>query len=93
MEEKSLSSSMVSSSEEAVSEDFNWIEDTDFSPKNKKDYLKYPLSDWREISYDPSLDKPQTHLASEGKLYEMKVIKILRDDVFKGFKFFFDKYG
>ena len=93
MEEKSLSSSMGSSSEEAVSEDFNWIEDTDFSPKNKKDYLKYPLSDWREISYDPSLDKPQTHLASEGKLYEMKVIKILRDDVFKGFKFFFDKYG
>ena len=93
MEEKSLSSSMRSSSEEAVSEDFNWIEDKDFLSSNKKDYLKYPLSDWRENSYEPSIDKPQTHLVSEGKLYETKVIKILRDDIFKDFEFFSDKDG
>ena len=94
MEEKSLSSSMrSSSSEETVSEDFNWIDDENFLSSNKKDYLKYPLSDWRESSYIPILDKSQTHLASEGKLYEMKVRKILRDDVFKGFHFIYEKDG
>ena len=94
MEEKSLSSSMrSSSSEEPVSEDFNWIEDKDFSSSNKQDYLKYPLSDWRESSYDPSVDQHQTHLVSEGRLYENEVIRILRDDVFKGFEFFSDKHG
>ena len=93
MEDNSLSSSMRSSSEEAVSEDFNWIDDENFLSSNKKDYLKYPLSDWRESSYNPSVDKPQTHLASEGKLYEMKVIKILRDDIFKDFEFFSNKDG
>ena len=94
MEEKSLSSSMrSSSSEETVSEDFNWIDDENFLSSNKKDYLKYPLSDWRESSYIPILGKSQTHLTSEGKLYEMKVRKILRDDVFKGFHFIYEKDG
>ena len=94
MDEKSLSSSMrSSSSEEAVSEDFNWINDENFLSSNKKDYLKYPLSDWRESSYIPILDKSQTHLTSEGKLYEIQVRKILRDDVFKGFHFIYEKDG
>ena len=94
MEEKSLSSSMrSSSSEEPVSEDFNWIEDKDFSSSNKQDYLKYPLSDWRESSYVSSVDQHQTHLVSEGRLYENEVIRILRDDVFKGFEFFSEKNG
>jgi len=46
MEEKNLSSSMrSSSSEETVSEDFNWNNDEKFLSDNKKDYLEYPLSD------------------------------------------------
>jgi hypothetical protein len=73
MDPKSLSSSIrTSSSEETVSEDFNWIDDKNFESCNKKDYLKYPLSDWRESFYIPNLDKSQTHLVSEGKLYEIK---------------------
>ena len=93
MEEKSLSSSIRSSSEEAVTEDFDWINDENFLLSNKKDYLKYPLSDWKDSSYIPNIGKPQTHLSSEGKLYETKVRKILRDDVFKDFHFFCDKDG
>ena len=94
MEEKSLSSSMrSSSSEETVSEDFNWIDDENFLSSNKKDYLKYPLSDWKDSSYIPNLGQPQTHVSSEGKLYEKKVRTILRDDVFKDFDFICDKDG
>ena len=93
MEVKSLSSSISSSSEEAVTEDFDWINDKNFLLSNKEDYLKYPLSDWKDSSYIPNLGLPQTHLSSEGKLYEAKVRNILRDDVFKDSKFFFEKNG
>ena len=93
MEVKSLSSSISSSSEEAVTEDFDWINDKNFLLSNKEDYLKYPLSDWKDSSYIPNLGLPQTHLSSEGKLYEAKVRNILRDDVFKDSKFFFEKKG
>ena len=93
MEEKSLSSSMISSSEESVTEDFDWIHDENFSSSNKEDYLKYPLSDWTDSSYIPNLGLPQTHISSEVKLYETKVRKILRDDVFKDFEFICDKNG
>ena len=92
MEEKSLSSSIRSSSEETVTEDFDWINDKNFSLDNKKDYLKYPLSDWKG-SYIPNLGQPQTHISSEGKLYEKKVRTILRDDVFKDFDFICDNNG
>jgi len=93
MEEKSFSSSMRSSSEETVTEDFDWINDENFSSSNKKDYLKYPLSDWKDSSYIPNLGQPQTHVSSEGKLYENKVRTILIDDVFKDFDFIYDKDG
>ncbi len=93
MEVKSLSSSIRSSSEEAVTEDFDWINDKNFLLSNKEDYLKYPLSDWKDSSYIPDLGLPQTHLYSEGKLYEAKVRNILRDDVFKDTNFFFVKKG
>ena len=91
MEVKSLSSSISSSSEEAVTEDFDWINDKNFLLSNKEDYLKYPLSDWKDSSYITNLGLPQTHLSSEGKLYEAKVRNILRDDVFKDTNFFFCK--
>ena len=93
MEDNSLSSSMRSSSEETVTEDFDWINDENFLSSNKEDYLKYPLSDWKDRSYIPNLGQPQTHISSEGKLYEKKVITILRDDVFKDFDFIYDKEG
>ena len=93
MEENSLSSSMRSSSEETVTEDFDWINDENFLLSNKKDYLKYPLSDWKDSSYIPNLGQPQTHISSEGKLYEKKVRTILRDDVFKDFDFICDNNG
>lgn len=93
MDAKSFSSSMGSSSEETVTEDFDWINDGNFSESNKKDYLKYPLSDWKDSSYIPNLGQPQTHISSEGKLYEKKVRTILRDDVFKDFNFICDKNG
>ena len=93
MEEKSLSSSVISSSEETVTEDFDWINDENFLLSNKQDYLKYPLSDWKKRSYIPNLGEPQIHVTSEGKLYEKKVRTILRDDVFKGFEFIYERDG
>ena len=85
-----LSSSILTSSEEAI-EDYNWVTDKNFSLENKKDYLKYPLNNWREMTYVPNIDQALVH--SQGHLYESKVNKVLKNDVFNGFKYFDSKEG
>ena len=93
MEEKDniTSSAKSSSQESAAEEDFNWISDKNFSSENKKDYLKYPLSHWRKLVYDPDFEKANIH--SMGDYYEDRINKVLKNEVFKHFKFYESKNG
>ena len=84
-----ISSSVISSSvESVVEEDFDWVADKNFSSENKKDYLKYPLSLWREIVYESGIN-----IYSMGEYYADRVEKVLKNEVFKSFKFYKEKRG
>ena len=82
------SSAKSSSVESVVEEDFNWITDKNFSSENKKDYLKYPLSLWRDLVYESD-----SNIYSIGECYEARVNKVLKNDVFKSFEFFESRKG
>ena len=56
-EEPSLSSS-IPSSQDSATEDFKWVKDKNFLSEIKKDYLKYPLSEWRELVFDLKINEP-----------------------------------
>ena len=85
------SSSFISSSSQEAIEDYNWVTDKNFLSENKKDFLKYPLNNWKEIAFDPNLSKSLIY--SQGDLYESRVQKVLKNDVFKDFIYLESKYG
>ena len=89
--EEMETSSVISSSQESVEENYDWVTDKKFSSENKKDYLKYPLEDWRKIVFDPDLEISQ--IDSEVDYYENRVIKVLKNEVFTSFKFYENKSG
>ena len=88
---KDLFTSGTSSSQDTVEENYNWAQDRNFPIEYKNDYLKYPLKDWSELAYTPDLNNSFVH--SPGFLYESRATKILKNDVFKDYKFYEDKEG
>ena len=84
-------SSVISSSQESVEEDYDWITDKNFSLENKKDFLKYPLDYWRKIVFEPDLEKSQ--IDSEGDYHESRINKVLKNEVFASFEFYESKNG
>ncbi len=77
------SSPTISSGKETVKEDFSWVKGKDY--ELKKDYLKYPLEEWRRITYEPNFNKGIIN--RPGDVYEDRVNKILQYEVFKNLTF------
>ena len=92
MEKKeAVSSPTIPSSQDSAQEDFKWVKDKNYPSEIKNEYLKYPLDNWRKIVFDPKLNKSFIH--HPGNIYESKVNKVLKSDVFDGFEFYEDKKG
>ena len=80
-----------SSSAESCKEDFSWAKESEFSFEGKKDYLKYPLKEWKDIIYDKDFKK--SYLTDEGIYYQGIVAKVLEQDLFKDYAFYKEKNG
>ena len=80
-----------SSSVESCKEDFSWAKESKLSVENKKDYLKYPLKEWKDIVYDKDFKK--SYLTDEGIYYRATVAKILEQDLFKDYAFHKERNG
>ena len=74
---------------ESTKEDFSWVMNQQISNQEKLDYLKYPLSNWKEIVFYSN----EFVLSDEGTYYQKIVNKILKEEVFKYFKFYREKEG
>ncbi len=81
--------SKESSAKESGTETFDWVHLPSFPKKLKKSYTKFPLNNWKNIIFFPK----ELQIHDEGLFYQNTVNKILRDDVFKDFKFYEDKHG
>lgn len=77
-----------SSSAESCLEDYSWAKESKFSFEEKKDFLKYPLKEWKEIAYDKD-----SYLTDEDIDYQADVAKILEQDLFKDYEFYKEKNG
>ena len=77
-----------SSSAESCQEDYSWAKESKFSVEEKKDFLKYPLKEWKEIAYDK-----ESYLTDEDIDYQADVAKILEQDLFKDYEFYKEKNG
>lgn len=86
-----MKSKTSSSSAESGLEDYSWAKPNNLSVEAKKDYLKYPLKEWKEILYDEDFKK--SYLTDEGIYYQVTVAKILEQDLFKDYKFYKEKDG
>ena len=77
------------SSKDYAEENYDWVDDENFSNSNKRDFLKYPLNEWKNFVFD----KNQSNylILEEGKLYQDIVNKILEKDFFKDFNYYKEK--
>ena len=83
----------IPSSQDSAPEDFNWVKDKNYPAKIKEDYLKYPLEKWREMVFEPKVNDSNSFILHPGDIYEDRVNKVLKFDVFKDFEFYEDKNG
>ena len=80
------------SSKDCAEEDFNWVDNNDFSIDYKKEYLEYPLADWKKI-VSPKIQDDDYTIIEEGKYYQEIINKILKENIFDGFTFCKEKDG
>lgn len=85
-------SSAECSSKDYATEDYNWIDDDNFSEQHKLEYLNYPLNEWKDIVYKRDLLNEET-INSFGEFYQGIVNKVLKYNIFKGFNFFKETEG
>ena len=78
----SSSSSLSSSYEEVSNEEFNWIDE-----ETNNEYINFPLKKWHDIVYE-YLYISKNFVVNHGNIYKNSVNKILKEDVFKGEKFY-----
>ena len=74
---------------DSTKEDFSWIRKQETPKDEKLEYLKYPLSNWKDIVFKSN----EFVLTDEGTYYQKIVNKILLEEVFKYFKFYPEKDG
>ena len=78
-----------SSSSDGVNENFDWVNDDNFPDEYKKEYLQFPLKEWREILFKNNV--PLSKINSYQENYFKTVHKILREVIFKDSNFYNDK--
>ncbi len=79
------------SSRDYAEEDFTWVDNNDFPINYKKEYLEYPLADWKKIAFPKN---PEAYtIIEEGKYYQDTINKILKQNIFNGFTFCKEKEG
>ena len=83
MSSKKSSSSSFSSYEEVSNEEFNWTDE-----ETNKEYIKFPLKKWHDIVYEYQNYTSTYFALDHGNIYKNTVNKILKEDVFKGEKFY-----
>ena len=76
-----------SSSAKSFQEDYSWAKESKFSVEEKKDYLKFPLKEWKKIVFDKD-----SYLTDEDD-YQADVAKILEQDLFKDYRFYKENKG
>ena len=80
---KSSSNSSISSSyEEVTNEEFNWTDE-----ETNDEYINFPLKKWHFIVYQ-YINISNKYVIKDGNIYQNTVNKILKEDVFKGEKFY-----
>ena len=80
---KSSSNSSISSSyEEVTNEEFNWTDE-----ETNDEYINFPLNKWHFIVYQ-YINISNKYVIKDGNIYQNTVNKILKEDVFKGEKFY-----
>ena len=79
------------SSKDYAEEDFNWADNNNFSIDYKKEYLEYPLADWKKIAFPKNQD--DYTIIEEGKFYQDNINKLLENNIFYGFNFCKEKEG
>jgi hypothetical protein len=75
------------SSVKSFQEDYSWAKESKFSVEEKKDYLRFPLGEWKKIVFDKD-----SYLAEEED-YQADVAKILKQDLFKDYRFYKENKG
>ena len=86
---KSIKHIKTTSSGESGIEDYGWVQSDKFKEEYKRDYLEYPLKNWKEIVYEQ--EKENSKVVNEGKYYEYIVNMILEKDIFKDSEFHKEK--
>ena len=75
------------SSVKSFQEDYSWAKESKFSVEEQKDYLRFPLGEWKKIVFDKD-----SYLAEEED-YQADVAKILKQDLFKDYRFYKENKG
>ena len=89
MTDKNEISLTESSLSDCVTENFNWVNDDNFPDEYKKEYLQFPLKEWREILFKNDISLSKINSFKED--YFKTVHKILREVIFKDCNFYNNK--
>lgn len=75
-----------SSSEDYCEENYDWVEDENFPIEYKKEFLQFPLEEWKNMLYGEN--KTKNFFMEERNYYLDNAHKILEKDIFKGFNYY-----
>jgi len=93
MIEEKESSLTEKSSSDYVTENFDWVYDDNFPEEYKKEFLQFPLKEWKEILIKENLllENKIKSFRERRDDYLKLVYKIFKESIFKDFDFYNDK--